>query len=481
MHIQISEEIEVIPQVLSFSNIILSLRVTIAPQLTFNSVILSANTQLFSLTTFVAVKYDFATKKFAIKGVPTDTASLNVQNALQAVSGASLKVPSSISAISQVTFLGQEENNVTTIAIKGKSNKNTVAVILQKSSSKNTAALIADIQNFNLASFVNTALDIDIKNIPIFGDLSIPQLGFSAATGEITSSLLPQLYVPSSPLEAYGITLPSGVSAYFTVNIAGVSVNAAFSLNQITFKVPKMATLSVKKLLDHIPNLNLNSLPAIVTNVLNSQLTGFNFDPKSKQLVLGLDLAELTLIPSMLKLTNVHFLIDAMIGQNPSIQKLKFSGTWRFGTVSLTTNVYYNGETKLFQVKATSGSGGTPLSIDALVKNVGGVGGKLPDALKSLSLSSIVGTVYNNGNYFIAISGTVSGGNLYLLFYKGNEGVKVGIAASLQSFQLSKLVQSATGIDITGVPYFGSLVVPAMAISITSGVIKKSDTSPPLW
>ena len=480
MHIQISEEIEVIPQVLSFSNIILSLRVTIASQLTFNSVILSANTQLFSLTTFVAVKYDFATKKFAIKGVPTDTASLNVQNALQAVSGASLKVPSSISAISQVTFLGQEENNVTTIAIKGKSNKNTVAVILQKSSSKNTAALIADIQNFNLASFVNTALDIDIKNIPIFGDLSIPQLGFSAATGEITSSLLPQLYVPSSPLEAYGITLPSGVSAYFTVNIAGVSVNAAFSLNQITFKVPKMATLSVKKLLDHIPNLNLNSLPAIVTNVLNSQLTGFNFDPKSKQLVLGLDLAELTLIPSMLKLTNVHFLIDAMIGQNPSIQKLKFSGTWRFGTVSLTTNVYYNGETKLFQVKATSGSGGTPLSIDALVKNVGGVGGKLPDALKSLSLSSIVGTVYNNGNYFIAISGTVSGGNLYLLFYKGNEGVKVGIAASLQSFQLSKLVQSATGIDITGVPYFGSLVVPAMAISITSGVIK-SPTLPHLF
>ena len=477
VHIRISENIEVIPKVLSFCNIILSLRVTVAPQLTFNSVILSANTQLFSLTTFVAVKYDFATKKFAIKGVPTDAASLNVQNALQAVSGASLKVPSSINAISQVTFLGQQENGVTTIAIKGKSNKNTVAVILQKSSSKNTAALIADIQNFNLSSFVNTALDIDIKNIPIFGDLTIPQLGFSAATGEITSSLLPQLYVPGSPLEAYGITLPSGVSAYFTVNIAGVSVNAAFSLNQITFKVPKMTTLSVKKLLDQIPNLNLNSLPTVVTNVLNSQLSGFNFDPKSKQLVLGLDLAELTLIPNMLKLTNVHFMIDAIIGQNPSIQKLKFSGTWRFGTVSLTTNVYYDGEKKLFQVKATSGSGGTPVSIDALVKNVGG---KLPDALKSLSLSSIVGTVYNNGNYFIAISGTVSGGNLYLLFYKGNEGVKVGIAASLQSFQLSKLVQSATGVDITGVPYFGSLVVPAMAISITSGVIK-SPTLPHLF
>ena len=38
------------------------------------------------------------------------------------------------------------------------------------------------------------------------------------------------------------------------------------------------------------------------------------------------------------------------------------------------------------------------------------------------------------------------------------------------------MVQSAVGEDISDVPYFGSLVVPAMALSITSGVI----TSPAL-
>ena len=293
----------------------------------------------------MAVKYDFATNTIAIKGVPTTTSSLNIQNALQAVSGTGLKVPSGMSTISQITFEGKEENGVTTIAIKGKSNENTVVVILQKSSSKTTAALIADIRNFNLAGFVNTALSIDISSVPVFGTLTIPHLGFSAATGEITSSLLPQLYVTGSPLEECGITLPSGVTAHFTVDVAGVSVSAAFSLSKLSFKVPKTELLSVKNLLDQIPNLeSLNSLPSAVSDILNSQISGFNFDPQSKQLTLGLSLPELTLIPNVLKVADVDFTLDAMIGSNPSIQSLEFSGTWKIGTVSLTTNIEYNGE-----------------------------------------------------------------------------------------------------------------------------------------
>ena len=473
VHIQVSEGVEVIPRILSFSNLVLSLRVTLGTQPVFHSIILSAQTQLFSKTTFVAVEYKFDTKKIAIKGVPTDTSALNMQNVLEAVSGTSLKVPSSMNTISQITFFGIVENGMTTIAIKGKSGKSAVAVIYQKSGSKHNVGFIANIDNFNLANFVKTALNIDITSIPLFGTLTISKLGFSAATDKITSSILPQLYESGSPLEAFGNTLPSGVSAYFTVNIAGVSVDVTFSIHKFAFKVPKTASLSVKQLLDQIPKLgNLDSLPKMVTDILNSKLSGFNFDPESKFLELGLMIPELTLIPNMLKLTNVNFMLGAMIGQNRSIQTLKFSGTWKFSAVSLNTSIDYDGKKKVLQVKATPGSSGTPLSIASLVKNVAGVGGKLPSVLTSLSLSSVVGNVYNNGKYFLAMSGTVSGGNLYLLFYKGSEGVKVGIAASLQSFRLSTLVQSTIGADIKSVPYFGSLVVPAMAISITSGVIK---------
>ena len=473
LHIEISEGAEFIPEVLSFSNLVLSLRVTIDTPPTFNSIILSANTQLFSIATFVAVKYNFATRKIAIKGIPTDTNSLSIENALQAVSGTSLPVPSSMSTLSEVTFNGRDENGVITIAIEGKSNENTVSVILQKSGPNVSAALIADIRNFNLASFVNTALSIDVTSVPIFGTLTIPELGFAAATRDITSDLLPMLYVPGSPLEEFGTTLPRGVSAYFTVDVAGVRVNAAFSLNKLSFNVPSTSSLSVKQLLDQVPNLSVvKSLPDVLADVLNSQLSGFNFDPQIKQLDLGLMLPELTVIPNMLKLTNVNFMLSAMIGSNPTIQSLKFMGTWKFSTVSLTTSIDYDGEMNVFKVKASPESSDTSLSIDTLLKSVAGINVNLPSALTSLSLTSIVGNVYNNGNYFIAMSGSVSGGKLYLVFYKGTEGVKVGTAASLESFQFSKLILSTVGADITGVPYFGDLVIPAMALAITSGEIK---------
>ena len=472
LHIEISEGAEVIPEVLSFSNLILSLRVTIDTKPSFNSIILSANTQLFSIATFVAVKYNFVTRKIAIKGIPTNINSLSITNALQAVSGTSLPVPSSMNTLSEVTFNGREENGVITIAIEGKSDDNTVSIIFQKSGLDVSAALIADLRNFNLASFVSNVLSVDITGIPIFGTLTVPELGFAAATREITSDLLPMLYVPGSPLEKFGTTLPSGVSAYFTVNVAGVSVNAAFTLNKLSFNVPSTSSLSVKQLLDQIPDLNvLDSLPDVVAEVLNTQVSGFNFDPDTKQLDLGLMVSELTIIPNMLKLTNVKFMLSAMIGQNPSIQSLKFTGSWRFSTVSLTTSIDYDGEMKVFKVKASPESSDSSLSIDTLLKNAAGIA-NLPSALTSLSLSSIVGNVYGNGNYFIAMSGSVSGGNLYLIFYKGAEGVRVGIAASLQSFQFSNLVLSTVGVDIMGVPYFGSLVIPAMALAITSGEIK---------
>ena len=174
---------------------------------------------------------------------------------------------------------------MTTIAIRGKSNENSVAVVFQKFSSMSIAALIADIRNFNLASFINTALNVDITDIPILGTLTIPELGFAAATAEITSDLLPMLYTPGSRLEAFGTTLPSGVSAYLTVDIAGVSINAAYSLNKLSFTVPPTSSLSVKQLLDQVPNLSgLNSLPQVVVDVLNTKVSGFNFDPQSKQL-----------------------------------------------------------------------------------------------------------------------------------------------------------------------------------------------------
>ena len=479
MHIKISEKVQIIPQVLSLSNLILSFRVTVGSQSALKTIILSANTQLFRKQTFVAVQYNFGTSKLTIKGIPTDTSSISMQNALQAVSGTRLKVPSTISTLSEVTFLGQVEKGMATIAIKGKSNGNRVMVILQRSATKTAAAVIADLHNSNLASFIKTTLNIDISSVPIFGTLTIPHLGFAAATGEITSSLLPQLYGSGSPLTSFGTTLPSGVTAHFTLNIAsGVNVMATFSMSKFTFQVPKSVTFVVKQLLDQIPK-SLHSLPHSMTDLLKSKITAFNFNPQTKQLVLHTSIPQITLIPNILKLISVTFNLDIVIGPSPTLKYLTFSGTWSIATVSLTTRVMYNGAKKLLHVMASPGNSGT-LSIKTLVKSIAGIPHKLPNQLTSLSLSNVVGNIYSSGRFFVAMSGTISGGRMYLLLYKGSSGVKVGIAASVNNFRLSDLVRSATGVDITSIPYFGTLVVPSMAIAITSGTIQ-SPTVPHLF
>ena len=466
---------DVIPNnILRFNNVVLSLRVVLTAQPTFVVAILSATTQFFTMETFAAARFDFATGKIAIKGVPSTTnPPLTLQNALQAVSGSSLTVPTGLGPLSQVTINGFEESGVVTIAVKGTvGNTDTVAVIFQRSSSGTSAAMIADIRNFDLARLVQTALSIDISALPVFGQLQIPEIGFSVASSDITfpSSLITTLYPPASPLANFGTTLRQGVSAHFTATLAGASVSATFSLNKLTFTIPQASQLSARQVLDQISTLatTINNLPTIVTDVLNTQISALNFDPVTKQLDVALTLPELFFLPSF-KLTAVTFTMSAVIDP-PSILTAHFSGTWMVQDLSLTTTLDYDAANAVMKITATPPGAQTPLQIDALMKNVVGFQGTLPSSLTSVSLTGVVGSIYNNGNYFIAMSGTVSAGKAYLFFHKGSDGVKVAAAASLQSFLLSDLFQSG-GVDITGVPYFGSLTVPSMALVVASGSI----------
>ena len=471
MHIRISEGIQIIPQILSLSNLILSFRVTIGSQSALKTIILSSNTQLLGIQTFVAVKYNFETSKFAIKGIPTDTSSISMQNALKAVSGTSLKVPSTLSTLSEVTFLGHKENGVATIAIRGKSDGNRVVVILQKSATKTAAAVIADIHQFNLASFVNTALNIDISSVPIFGTLTIPHLGFAAATGEITSSLLPQLYSSGSPLASFGTTLPSGVTAHFTVNIAsGVNVMATFSLGKFTFQVPNTVTFVAKQLLDKIPNFqsSLSSLPQSITDLVNSKITAFKFNPQTKELMLHTSLPQITLTPNILKLTSVKISMNVVL-QAINIESLQMKGKWVIHGIEIDTSVTYDKETKQIHIDGAP-SGANGLSVTDLIKAFSGAKLSVPSVISSLKLTKVVARSDPQG-LIVIISATAGSADVYLVFQKTASGSAIAIAADIEKFKLADLIKSATNIDVSGVPFIGPFVISTLAFSVSTNPI----------
>ena len=229
VHVKLSGEVQIVPQVLSLSNVVLSIRANLGSQHALKVMILSANTQMFSMQAFVAVKYNFQTSQFSIKGIPTATNTLN--------------------QISQLT---------------------------------------------------------------------------------------------------------------------------------ITFR----------------------SLPKQIADITKSRITAFFYNLKNKQLILHTTLDQITLIPNVLKLTNIAFNIDVVTNPTTTINHLSFSGTWKIGTISVTTKVVYNGVKKLLHVTASAGSGNS-INIAALMKNVAGISHNIPSQLTSLSLNSVV------GKFFIAMSGRV--------------------------------------------------------------------------
>ena len=310
VHVQLSGTLEVIPQVVTFNNVVVSLRVHIGSKLTFNTLILSAETQLFGKATFVAVKYDFSTHKFS---------------------------------------------------------------------------------------------------------------------------------------------------------------------------VPPSLVLSVNQIANHISTFKatLSNLPSTISEILSSRITAFNYNSQTKELSLSSTVPQLSLIPNLVKLTNVRFSLQVVIGSSPSLKSLSFSGMWQVGKSSFVSNLKYNGPKKLFHITATSSSSST-LSAKDLVQKITGSTYNIPNKFSSFSLRQIAGNIYDNGKYFIALQGTIPDGKVYVFFYKGTSGLKVGVAASVKNFKLSEMVESTTGIDITNVPFFGSLVIPSMAVAITSGEIQ-SPTLPHIF
>ena len=55
-----------------------------------------------------------------------------------------------------------------------------------------------------------------------------------------------------------------------------------------------------------------------------------------------------------------------------------------------------------------------------------------------------------------------------IVYEQSQDGKIVALAADMQEFQLSDLVEAGTGIDISKVPFFGELTIPAISFVVSS-------------
>ena len=181
-------------------------------------------------------------------------------------------------------------------------------------------------------------------------------------------------------------------------------------------------------------------------------------------------------------------LIEGPTRKRKWFSSIDVSGVWVVGTerVSLT----FKGADNVFLLSGNPADG--EISVGSFVGTLGqqllpsGAEAALNDAgFDSFSLQNVAVTGSfdrTNNNFAFCFTGTptISGWgqyNMHLLYHRYNGGAKqvVTLGVDFGSFQLSNLIQTVSGLDVSSVPLLGTVTVPDLGLLVSTG-----DVSPNL-
>ena len=295
------------------------------------------------------------------------------------------------------------------------------------------------------------------------------------STKGISNLLLDKSFASDSPLQNYGGTIPRGLTAYFKANIGGtVGIEVIYAQKLLDFNVPTGSSLSLQALLSEIPKINaiVKGLPSPLSDLLACNLKAIHFDPHSKSLAVAGKFAKITIIPTVLQISNLDISFVAILGSpNAGVQSLDFSADWILQNINIRIRVSYDRTSKQVLFAAIPKQG---LNIKDLISGLTGKNLPIPSVINYVKLIKIIGEKSADVFTFI-FSGSIAGkAGVHLIYQKFGATSRVAIAAGIQSFKLAELVRSAVNIDISGVSFFGTFSVPSMGLIVSSEIITTS-------
>ncbi len=177
-----------------------------------------------------------------------------------------------------------------------------------------------------------------------------------------------------------------------------------------------------------------------------------------------------TIIPGILDLGNIDFSLNVTLTDAQSLM-ITFGGQCSIGQITIDVGVLYTRETGEFDITATPS--GTSFDLVALASDFTGL--TLPNPFgASISSDSFVlsGVIASDGTTTLIISHTLQVTKVYLIYHKPSGGTsQKAIAAEFANFNFAFLISQATGVDVSAVPYFGSLTAPAIGLTISTAAI----------
>ena len=188
----------------------------------------------------------------------------------------------------------------------------------------------------------------------------------------------------------------------------------------------------------------------------------------------------LPIIPGVWKLRAATLSIKATLSP-VRINDFTFIGNWDLGSLNAHFSFSDQFEThQLLVSSVVSRKGGTTLDIAGFIKQLTGNIVSLPDTPLTFSQIEVSGAIdsYTGGVATLTVSGRLGKDKVIKVVLQKrvqpNSKYAAAFATTFSSSNFANLVQDNTGVDISGIPFIGSLVVPEMVVTVSTANITLS-------
>ena len=227
--------------------------------------------------------------------------------------------------------------------------------------------------------------------------------------------------------------------------------------------------------------LDLISVPkSIDLSAINVLLQNITYNRRANRLdIHSAPLNKMNIIPGVFTVSNV--VASLRIPCNKGAYKniiAAFSGHWIIGNIFLHTLARYDTEHMSLLLRGTTKRGKTVdlrNELNSLART------NLPIPLPSVQLGNIAVTghfeLIKGGMATVVVSGSIGSTRVHGVLQKpaSSSGKFSGaFAADFGPLRLSNLIRKVTSVDISRVPFFGTLSIPRLGLTISSGYITSS-------
>ena len=213
-------------------------------------------------------------------------------------------------------------------------------------------------------------------------------------------------------------------------------------------------------------------------SVVNVKLQKIISDCKAEHLdVYTAPSPKFTIVPSILSVTNAVFSIRISYGKDDRNVIAGLTGQWAIGNIVVDVLARYDTNSMKLLLR---GAPKIKLTIDLKNELDSLTGTYVPIPLPSVSLTNIAVTgefeLIKGGLATVVVSGSIGKNRVHAIFQKPLKAGKFSgaFAADIGPIRLSNIIRKTTQVDISRVPFFGSLSIPRLGVTVSSDYITSS-------